>query len=160
MSRLLAVVGAFLLGGALLSGCDPNPQLTTTSDGTSVITSTVTSPPATTTWTTEATSTTTTTTTVAPPPTTTTVAPPPPVTTHAAAAPQTHAAAPPPPQTHTQAACGDDQYRNVDGVCVNRPVAAPGPPAGATAKCKDGTYSFSQHRQGTCSGHGGVAEWL
>ncbi|GAA3439526.1 hypothetical protein GCM10018954_091470 [Kutzneria kofuensis] len=86
------------------------------------------------------------------PPTTTTVAPPPSVTTHAAA--------PPPPQTHTQAACGADQYRNVDGVCVHRPVAAPGPPAGATAKCKDGTYSFSQHRQGTCSGHGGVAIWL
>jgi hypothetical protein len=157
MSRLLAVVGAFLLGGALLSGCDPNPQLTQTSDGTSAITSTVTPSPTTTTWTTEATSTTTTTTTVAPPPTTT-VAPPPPVTTHAAAAPQTHAAAP--PQTHTETACGADQYRNVDGVCVNRPVAAPGPPAGATAKCKDGTYSFSQHRQGTCSGHGGVAEWL
>nr|WP_273944661.1 DUF3761 domain-containing protein [Kutzneria chonburiensis] len=33
-------------------------------------------------------------------------------------------------------------------------------PAGATAKCKDGTYSFSQHRSGTCSGHGGVAVWL
>src|SRR5438067_967724 len=24
-------------------------------------------------------------------------------------------------------------------------------PAGATAKCTDGTYSFSQHRSGTCS---------
>jgi Protein of unknown function (DUF3761) len=33
-------------------------------------------------------------------------------------------------------------------------------PAGATAKCADGTYSFSQHRSGTCSHHGGVAEWL
>ncbi len=32
-------------------------------------------------------------------------------------------------------------------------------PAGATAKCNDGTYSFSQHRQGTCSHHGGVAVW-
>jgi Protein of unknown function (DUF3761) len=33
-------------------------------------------------------------------------------------------------------------------------------PAGATAKCKDGSYSKSQHRSGTCSSHGGVAEWL
>lgn len=33
-------------------------------------------------------------------------------------------------------------------------------PPGATARCKDGTYSYSQHRQGTCSHHGGVAVWL
>ena len=33
-------------------------------------------------------------------------------------------------------------------------------PAGATAKCKDGTYSFSKTRSGTCSRHGGVAQWL
>src|SRR5262249_53652195 len=31
---------------------------------------------------------------------------------------------------------------------------------GATALCRDGTYSFSQHRSGTCSHHGGVARWL
>ena len=29
-----------------------------------------------------------------------------------------------------------------------------------TAICRDGTYSYSQTRQGTCSHHGGVAEWL
>lgn len=34
------------------------------------------------------------------------------------------------------------------------------PPPGATAQCKDGTYSFSQHRGGTCSHHGGVSRWL
>lgn len=28
------------------------------------------------------------------------------------------------------------------------------------AKCKDGSYSYSQHRQGTCSHHGGVAYWF
>jgi hypothetical protein len=33
-------------------------------------------------------------------------------------------------------------------------------PTGATAKCKDGTYSKSQHHSGTCSSHGGVAQWL
>src|SRR5215216_5662159 len=34
------------------------------------------------------------------------------------------------------------------------------PPAGSTARCRDGSYSFSQSRRGTCSWHGGVAEWL
>ncbi|MFI5702371.1 DUF3761 domain-containing protein [Streptomyces xanthochromogenes] len=33
-------------------------------------------------------------------------------------------------------------------------------PAGATALCNDGTYSYSAHRRGTCSHHGGVATWL
>ena len=33
-------------------------------------------------------------------------------------------------------------------------------PAGATARCRDGTYSFSLHHSGTCSHHGGVATWL
>jgi hypothetical protein len=28
-----------------------------------------------------------------------------------------------------------------------------------TASCRDGTVSFSQHHQGTCSHHGGVAAW-
>src|SRR5260221_7989634 len=32
-------------------------------------------------------------------------------------------------------------------------------PAGATAKCEDGTYSHSTHN-GACSHHGGVAQWL
>lgn len=29
-----------------------------------------------------------------------------------------------------------------------------------SALCRDGTYSYSQHRRGTCSWHGGVAVWL
>src|SRR5438309_7393513 len=36
----------------------------------------------------------------------------------------------------------------------------PAAPSGATARCRDGTYSFSKHRSGTCSHHGGVATWL
>lgn len=45
---------------------------------------------------------------------------------------------------------------------VTTTSASPGSsrPPGATAQCKDGTYSFSQTRSGTCSHHGGVATWL
>ncbi len=50
-----------------------------------------------------------------------------------------------------------DGYVNVDGVWVPSPG---NDPTGASAQCRDGTYSYSQHRQGTCSGHGGVARWL
>ena len=53
-------------------------------------------------------------------------------------------------------------YINVDGEWVPSPTrTADGqPPPGASATCRDGTFSFSRHRQGTCSHHGGVAEWL
>ena len=33
-------------------------------------------------------------------------------------------------------------------------------PAGASARCRDKSYSFSAHRRGTCSGHGGVSTWF
>ncbi|HET6836644.1 MAG TPA: DUF3761 domain-containing protein [Gemmatimonadales bacterium] len=33
-------------------------------------------------------------------------------------------------------------------------------PDGATARGRDGSYSFSQSRRGTCSWHGGVEDWL
>lgn len=51
-------------------------------------------------------------------------------------------------------------YTNVDGHRVPSPVHADSAPAGATAECRDGTYSFSQNRSGTCSHHGGVKRWL
>ena len=35
-----------------------------------------------------------------------------------------------------------------------------GPPPNATARCRDGDYSYSRHHSGTCSGHGGVSQWL
>jgi hypothetical protein len=55
----------------------------------------------------------------------------------------------------------DRHYTNSDGQTVHSPAYSNGgPPAGATALCRDSTYSFSQHRQGTCSHHGGVAKWL
>ncbi len=67
-----------------------------------------------------------------------TTRPPPPVTPHPAA-PVTTRPAPP--------------------VTTSASPQAPAS-AGASAVCRDGTPSFSQHRSGTCSGHGGVANWL
>jgi hypothetical protein len=55
------------------------------------------------------------------------------------------------------ATCGHDYYKNVSGRCVHRPSSNP---RGATARCSDGTYSYSQHASGTCSHHGGVAVWI
>lgn len=53
----------------------------------------------------------------------------------------------------------DDSYINSDGEEVQSPTWSPSKPAGATARCRDGTYSFSHSRRGTCSHHGGVATW-
>lgn len=57
-------------------------------------------------------------------------------------------------------ACGSGYYENSRGRCVKRPTRSQKPPQGASAQCRDGTYSFSQSRRGTCSHHGGVARWL
>lgn len=53
-------------------------------------------------------------------------------------------------------------YRNMDGKVVHSPAHTRNgeAPPGASAKCRDGTYSFSLHRRGTCTGHGGVDVWL
>jgi hypothetical protein len=51
-------------------------------------------------------------------------------------------------------------YINVYGERVPSPRKSESVPQGATALCNDGTYSFSRHRRGTCSRHGGVACWL
>lgn len=51
-------------------------------------------------------------------------------------------------------------YTNSFGNRVQSPTYYSSAPAGATALCRDGTYSFSQSRRGTCSHHGGVARWL
>jgi hypothetical protein len=56
--------------------------------------------------------------------------------------------------------CG--YYVNRDGRTVPRPcgnVREEPPPREATAVCRDGTYSYSQHHSGTCSGHDGVQSW-
>lgn len=51
-------------------------------------------------------------------------------------------------------------YTNTYGNRIQSPTYYSSAPAGATALCRDGTYSFSQSRRGTCSHHGGVARWL
>lgn len=53
-------------------------------------------------------------------------------------------------------------YINSRGVHVPSPTktANDAAPAGASAQCRDGSYSFSMSRSGTCSHHGGVARWL
>ena len=33
-------------------------------------------------------------------------------------------------------------------------------PAGATAVCRDGTFSYAAHHQGACSHHGGALKFL
>ncbi|WP_244815113.1 DUF3761 domain-containing protein [Caballeronia sp. Lep1P3] len=52
-------------------------------------------------------------------------------------------------------------YVNRDGNVVHSPAHARSGavPEGASAQCRDGTFSFSRHHSGTCSRHGGVARW-
>jgi hypothetical protein len=86
---------------------------------------------------------------VAPAPIAKTVAPPAPV-------PQPQ----PIPEPTPQPTCANGSYVNSVGNTVCSPAASPSAPAGATAQCADGTFSFSQSRSGTCSHHGGVGQWL
>src|ERR1700722_346347 len=52
-------------------------------------------------------------------------------------------------------------YVNKSGQEVHSPAKTKNGsvPTGASARCVDGTYSFSRHHSGTCSRHGGGAEW-
>jgi hypothetical protein len=58
------------------------------------------------------------------------------------------------------AGCPNGTYENSAGNIVCKPYSSPEQPAGASAECEDGTYSFSESRSGTCSHHGGVRRWL
>lgn len=64
------------------------------------------------------------------------------------------------PAKETANLSNSNYYTNTNGNTVHSPAYASSVPAGASARCRDGTYSFSQSRRGTCSHHGGVAEWL
>jgi hypothetical protein len=55
---------------------------------------------------------------------------------------------------------GSYYYTNVSGHHVHRPAFSRHAPRGASARCADASYSFSEHASGTCSHHGGVAAWL
>lgn len=65
-------------------------------------------------------------------------------------------------QIHAPSGLSNDRhYVNTDGQIVHSPAhSSTGIPAGATAVCGDGSYSFSRHRSGTCAHHGGVSRWL
>lgn len=64
------------------------------------------------------------------------------------------------PSLNTQAQSEIKYYTNSKGERVQSPTKYDKAPEGATALCRDGTYSFSQSRRGTCSHHGGVKKWL
>lgn len=52
-------------------------------------------------------------------------------------------------------------YHSQDGSEVHQPAHTRDgrKPEGASAHCRDGTWSFSHTHRGTCSRHGGVASW-
>ncbi|PKV94475.1 uncharacterized protein DUF3761 [Amycolatopsis echigonensis] len=151
---MLRKLGMALAAGVLVAGCGAAPA----GNAPSAVTSEYSPPPTTSsapeTWVTPTTPATSIAAPVTAPPTT-------------AAKPKTQAA----PRTTTSQAdvpdqgapdpgpadCGSDYYRNSSGNCVHRPDSNP---SGATAQCNDGSYSYSQHRSGTCSRHGGVKQWL
>ena len=53
-------------------------------------------------------------------------------------------------------------YHSRDGSSVHQPAHTHdgSKPEGATAHCRDNTWSFSHTHRGTCSRHGGVASWV
>lgn len=70
-------------------------------------------------------------------------------------------AAPPLAQARSSCHSNGGTYTNVDGNQIPDPACLPKGKhvSGETAICRDGSHSFSQHHAGTCSGHGGVAQW-
>jgi hypothetical protein len=63
-------------------------------------------------------------------------------------------------QREATSTCTNGTYVNSAGNTVCKPEESSTVPAGATAECEDGTFSFSESRSGTCSHHGGVRSWL
>lgn len=75
-------------------------------------------------------------------------------------APRVTPAPAPQPAPTPEPVCANGSYVNSAGNRVCSPASTPSAPAGASARCVDGSYSFSQSRRGTCSYHGGVSAWL
>lgn len=67
------------------------------------------------------------------------------------------AAATPAPQPATHAAEKPASAAKEPRASGEKADPAKGPP---TARCKDGSLSYSEHHSGACSNHGGVEEWL
>lgn len=155
---MLRKLGMALVAGVLVAGCGAAP----TGSAPSAVTSEY-SPPPTTYSVPETSATPTTPATSAAAPVMTAPAAPPTTAAKPKTVPKTQTApratAPkePPAPDPAPADCGPGTYRNSSGNCVPRPDSNS---SGATALCKDGSYSHSQHRSGTCSGHGGVRQWL
>ena len=57
---------------------------------------------------------------------------------------------------HAPRSTSHSYYTNVSGHRVHSPSSSR---AGASAQCRDGSYSYSEHHSGTCSHHGGVSTW-
>ena len=55
-------------------------------------------------------------------------------------------------------------YAQYSKMCLSAdykvPAASSPMPAGATGKCRDGTYTTATVHSGACSRHGGVASWF
>src|SRR5438552_1434681 len=73
--------------------------------------------------------------------------------------PQPSPSQPTPHQQKSRPRCTDrGTYVNSQGKTVKRPENCSAAPQGATAQCRDGSYSFSQRRRGTCSHRGGCGQ--
>jgi len=74
-----------------------------------------------------------------------------------AGAPAPAPSAAPPPRNDNALPPAATQRAPAPSRSVPAPPATPGKP---TAKCKDGSLSYSTHHSGACSHHGGVGQWL
>jgi hypothetical protein len=78
----------------------------------------------------------------------------------APAAPAAAAAAPAKPAAPAAPAAAPAKPEKAEKAAKTGEKSVNGDATGATAKCKDGSFSHSKTHTGTCSRHGGVAEWL
>jgi Protein of unknown function (DUF3761) len=60
----------------------------------------------------------------------------------------------------TTSSAAASKAKRADAKAVKAEDKAAKDSTGATAQCKDGTYSHAKSMQGACSGHGGVAKTL
>lgn len=78
----------------------------------------------------------------------------------AAPSPTPRAAAPTPPAARPSAPLVRSNPPNGPAVAPTKGKRASNDPTGANARCKDGMYWHGTRHSGSCSRHGGVAEWL